>query len=71
MLLVPIKFFSSALVDYDLEGCTFSPSNCDFSRLFHTERSWHPNRFAVVYVSGLKDFPSNARAISVTSVFEA
>ena len=42
---------------YDLEGCTFSLSNCDFSRLFHTERSWHTYRFTVLFVSGLKDFP--------------
>ena len=24
---------------------TFSPSKCDFCRLFHTERSWHAYRF--------------------------
>ena len=41
MLLVPIKSFFLCWVDYDLEGCTFSLSNCDFSRLFHTKRSWH------------------------------
>ena len=40
MLLVPIRFFLY-WVDYDLEGSTFSLSKCDFSRLFHTERSWH------------------------------
>ena len=36
MLLVPISFFL-CLVDYALEGSTFSLSKCDFSRLFHTE----------------------------------
>ena len=40
MLLVPISFFL-CWVDYALEGSTFSLSKCDFSRLFHTERSWH------------------------------
>ena len=76
MLLVPMKFFFLCWVHYDLESCTFSLSNCDFSCLFHTERSWHTYRFTVtvVFVSGLKGFPSNAggpRAFSVTSVFEA
>ena len=33
-------------------------------------RSWHTYRFTVVFVSGLKDFPSNSREFSVTSVFE-
>ena len=40
MLLVPINCFL-CWVDYALEGSTFSLSKCDFSRLFHTERSWH------------------------------
>ena len=40
MLLVPISF-SLCCVDYALEGSTFSMSKCDFSGLFHTERSWH------------------------------
>ena len=44
MLLVPISFFL-CWVDYALEGSTFSLSKCDFSgdfsRMFHTERSWH------------------------------
>ena len=44
MLLVPISFFLCG-VDYALEGSTFSLSKCDFSgdfsRMFHTERSWH------------------------------
>ena len=40
MLLVPISFFLF-WVDYAPEGSTFSLSKCDFSRLFHTERSWH------------------------------
>ena len=71
MLLVPIKPFFLCWVHYDLEGYTFSLSNCDFSRLFHTKRSWHTYWFTVVFVSGLKDFPSNyARAFSVTSVSE-
>ena len=39
MLLVPIKFFFLCWVDYALEGSTFSLSKCDFSRMFHTERS--------------------------------
>ena len=47
MLLVPISFFL-CWVDYALEGSTFSLSKCDFSRLFHTERSWHTYRFNVV-----------------------
>ena len=46
-------------------------STPDFSPLFHTERSWHKYRFTVVFLSGLRDFPSNSRAFSVTSVFEA
>ena len=69
MLLVPIRFFLY-WVDYDLEGSTFSLSKCDFSRLFHTERSWHTYRFTVVFVSGRRDLPSDARAFSLTS-FEA
>ena len=64
------KVFFLCWVDNDLEGCTFSLSNCDFSRLFHTERSWHTSIYCG-FVSGLKDFPSNARAFSVTSAFEA
>ena len=69
MLLVPISFFLCG-VDYSLEGSTFSLSKCDFSRLFHTERSWHTYRFTVVFVSGRQDLPSDARAFSLTS-FEA
>ena len=46
------------------EGSTFSLSKCDFSRLFHTERSWHTYRFTVVFVSGRQDLPSDARAFS-------
>ena len=38
MLLVPTSFFL-CWVDYALEGSTFSLSKCDFSRLYHTERS--------------------------------
>ena len=69
MLLVPISFFL-CWVAYALEGSTFSLSKCDFSRLFHTERSWHTYRFTVVFVSGRQDLPSDARAFSLTS-FEA
>ena len=39
ILLIPIKFFFLCWVDYALEGSTFSLSKCDFSRMFHTERS--------------------------------
>ena len=70
MLLVPIKFFFLCWVDYALEGSTFSLSKCDFSRMFHTERSWHTYRFTVVIVSGRQDLPSDASAFSLTS-FEA
>ena len=69
ILLVPISFFL-CWVDDALEGSTFSLSKCDFSRLFHTERSWHTYRFTVVFVSGQQDLPSDARAFSFTS-FEA
>ena len=64
MLLVPISFFFCG-VDYSLEGSTFSLSKCDFSLLFHTERSWHTHRFTVVFVSGRQDSPSDARAFSL------
>ena len=66
MLLVPISFFLCG-VDYSLEGSTFSLSKCDFSRLFHTERSWHTYRFTVAFVSGRQDLPSDERAFSLTS----
>ena len=36
-------------VDYALEGSMFWLSKCDFSRLFHTERSWHAYWFSVVF----------------------
>ena len=36
-------------VDYALECSTFWLSKCDFSRLFHTERSWHAYWFSVVF----------------------
>ena len=65
MLLVPINFFL-CWVDYALEGSTFSMSKCDFSRAFHTERSWHTYRFTVVFVSGRQDLPSDAKAFSLT-----
>ena len=67
MLLVPIRFFFWR-VDYALEGSMFWLSKCDFSRLFHTERSWHAYWFSVVFwISGLHDLPSDARAFSLTS----
>ena len=48
MLLVPIRSFFWR-VDYALEGSMFWLSKCDFSRLFHTERSWHAYWFSVVF----------------------
>ena len=39
MLLVPISFFLYG-ADYSLEGSAFSLSKSDFTRLFHTERSY-------------------------------
>ena len=54
-------------VGYALEGSAFSLSKCDFSRLFHTERSWHTYRFTVAFVSGRQDLPSDERAFSLTS----
>ena len=69
MLLVSTSFFLCC-VDYALEGSTFSLSKCDFSRLFHTEMSWHTYRFTVVFVSGRQDLPSDERVFSLTS-FEA
>ena len=57
--------FSS--VGYALEGSAFSLSKYDFSRLFHTERSWHTYRFTVASVSGRQDLPSDERAFSLTS----
>ena len=65
MVLVHISFFF-CWVDYVLGGSTFSLSKCDFSRLIHTERSWHTYRFSVVYVSGRQDFPYDVRAFSLT-----
>ena len=53
-------------VDYALVSSTFSLSKCDFSHLFHTERSWHTYRFTVVFVSGQQDLPSDARVFSLT-----
>ena len=49
-----------------MEGSTLSLSKCDFSRLFHTERSWHTYRFTVVFVSGRQDLPSDEREFSLT-----
>ena len=69
MVLVPISFFF-CWVDYAPESSTFSLSKCDFSRLFHTERSWHTYRFTVAFISGRKELPSDERAFSLTS-FEA
>ena len=48
MLLVPIRFFFWR-VDYALECSMFWLSKCDFSRLFHTERSWQAYWFSVVF----------------------
>ena len=70
MLLVPISFFL-CWVDYALEGSTFSLSKCDFSRLFHTERSWHAYRFTVVFISGWQDLLSDVRVFFVFTSFEA
>ena len=47
----------------------FLLSKCDFSRLFHTERSWHTYRFTVVFVSGRQDLPPDERAFSLTLFF--
>ena len=69
MSLVPISFFL-CWVDYALEGSTFSLSKRDFSRLFHTERSWHTYRLNVVFDSGQQDLSSDARAFSLTSFEE-
>ena len=69
MLLVPISFFL-CWVDYALEGSTFSLSKCDFSRLFHTERSWHTYQFTVVFISGWQDLLSDARVFFVFTSFE-
>ena len=54
-------------VGYALEGSTLSLRKCDFSRLFHTERSWHTYGFTVTFVSGRQDLPSDERAFSLTS----
>ena len=70
MLLVPISFFLR-WVDYALEGSTFSLSKCDFSRLFHTERSWHTYQFTVVFIFGWQDLLSDARVFFVFTSFEA
>ena len=69
MLLVPISFFP-CWVDNALESSAFSLSKCDFSSLFHIERSWYTCRFTVVFVSSRKDLLSDARAFSLTP-FEA
>ena len=45
------KVFFVCCVDYALEGSTFSLSKCYFTRMFHTERSWHTYRFTVA-ISG-------------------
>ena len=73
ILLVTISFFLcwTCWVDYALEGSPFSLSKCDFSRLFHTEKSWHTYRFTEVFVSGRQDLPSDARAFSLTSFEES
>ena len=46
-------------VDYALEGSTFTLSKCDFSRMFHTERSWQTYRFTIVIVSGRQDLQAH------------
>ena len=56
-------------VDYALEGSTFSLSKCDFSHLYHTERSWYIYRFTVVSVSGRQDLPSDAGALFFFDLF--
>ena len=43
-------FFFFWRVDYALEGSMCWLSKCDFSRLFHTEKSWHGDWFSVVFV---------------------
>ena len=65
MLLIPIKFFFPCWVDYVLDGSTFSPSKCDFSRMFHSERSCHTCQFTVVIVSGRQDLPSDESAFDL------
>ena len=42
-------FFFCWQVDCALEGSPFWLSKCDFSHLFHTERSWHTYWFSVVF----------------------
>ena len=65
MMLVIISYFC-LLVDYALEGFTFSLRKCDFSRLFHTERSWHTLRLPwFLFLVGR--IPCDARAVSLTS----
>ena len=44
-------FFFCWQVDYALEGSPFWLSKCDFSHLFHTERSWHTYWFSVVFLN--------------------
>ena len=61
MLLDPNYMFFLWWVYYALEG-----SICDFSCLFHTGRSWHAYWFSVVFISGRRDLPSDARAFSLT-----
>ena len=67
MLLVSISF-SPLLGRLCSRRFYISLSKCDFSRLFHTERSWRTYRFTVVFVSGRQDLPSDARAFSLTSL---
>ena len=52
------------------KAINFFLSRSDFSRLFHTERSWHTYRFTVFFISGRQDLPSDARVFTLTS-FEA
>ena len=69
MLLVLIRFFplTGRLC---WRGSTFRLSKCDFSRLFHPERSWHAHWFSAVFVYSREvDLSFDARSFSVT-VFE-
>ena len=53
-MLFPIRFFFSCARKIMLwKVLHFFLSRCDFSRLFHTGRSWYTYRFAVVFFSFL------------------
>ena len=57
MLLVLIRLFLWR-IDYALDGSMFWLRKCDFSRLFHTDRSWHTYRriFCGFWISDRHDF---------------